>query len=111
MGGSYATCLALKQAQSADRCVRVEILESFFAFFSSSNFEVLGLSRVFAFLKFVVKCIFWILIILPFCFLFAISAFCQTPDLGQGLEFDFTLANNKNKNNKKNKNNPHLNFL
>ena len=38
---------------------------------------------------------------------------CQTPDLGQGLEFDFTLANNKNKNkkNKKNKNNnPHLNF-
>ena len=30
---------------------------------------------------------------------------CQTPDLGQGLEFDFTLANNKN-----NDNNPHLNF-
>ena len=32
---------------------------------------------------------------------------CQTPDLGQGLEFDFTLA--KNKKNKKN-NNPHPNF-
>ena len=29
---------------------------------------------------------------------------CQTPDLGQGLEFDFTFANNK-KNNKNNKNN------
>ena len=39
--------------------------------------------------------------------------FCQTPDLGQGLEFDFTLANNKknnNENNDKNNNNPHLNF-
>ena len=48
---------------------------------------------------------------------------CQTPDLGQGLEFDFTFANNKknNENNdkknndkknndKKNNNNPHLNF-
>ena len=36
---------------------------------------------------------------------------CQTPDLGQGLEFDFTFANNKknNENNDK-KNNPHLNF-
>ena len=34
---------------------------------------------------------------------------CQTPDLGQGLEFDFTFANNK-KNNNKNNNNPHLNF-
>ena len=44
---------------------------------------------------------------------------CQTPDLGQGLEFDFTFANNKNNNenndkknnDNKNKNNPHLNFL
>ena len=40
--------------------------------------------------------------------------FCQTPDLGQGLEFDFTFANNKknNENNDKNNdnNNPHLNF-
>ena len=33
---------------------------------------------------------------------------CQTPDLGQGLEFDFTFANNKNNN--KNNNNSHLNF-
>ena len=32
--------------------------------------------------------------------------FCQTPDLGQGQEFDFTFANN----NKNNENNPHLNF-
>ena len=32
--------------------------------------------------------------------------FCQTPDLGQGLEFDFTFANNKNNDN----DNPHLNF-
>ena len=40
--------------------------------------------------------------------------FCQTPDLGQGLEFDFTFPNNKNnndkKNNDKNNNNPHPNF-
>ena len=35
--------------------------------------------------------------------------FCQTPDLGQGLEFDFTFANN-NENNNDNENNPHLNF-
>ena len=35
------------------------------------------------------------------------STFCQTPDLGQGLEFDFTFAkNNENNDN----NNPHLNF-
>ena len=33
--------------------------------------------------------------------------YCQTPDLGQGLEFDFTFANN-NKNN--DNNDPHLNF-
>ena len=40
-----------------------------------------------------------------------INYFCQTPDLGQGLDFDFTLANNKkNKNKKNNNNNPHLNF-
>ena len=32
---------------------------------------------------------------------------CQTPDLGQGLEFDFTFANNNNDEN--NDNNPHLN--
>ena len=38
----------------------------------------------------------------PACF------YCQTPDLGQGLEFDFTFANNKN--NENNENNPHLNF-
>ena len=31
---------------------------------------------------------------------------CQPPDLGQGLEFDFTFANN----NENNENNPHLNF-
>ena len=39
--------------------------------------------------------------------------FCQTPDLGQGLEFDFTFANNKNNennNDNENNNNPHLNF-
>ena len=49
---------------------------------------------------------------------FEIPRYCQTPDLGQGLEFDFTFANNKknNENNdknndNKNKNNPHLNFL
>ena len=40
--------------------------------------------------------------------------FCQTPDLGQGLEFDFTFANNKKNNDKnndnKNNDNPHLNF-
>ena len=36
--------------------------------------------------------------------------YCQTPDLDQGLEFDFTLANNKNKNKKNKNNNPHLNF-
>ena len=36
--------------------------------------------------------------------------FCQTPDLGQGLEFDFTLANNKKNNDNKNNNNPHPNF-
>ena len=38
---------------------------------------------------------------------------CQTPDLGQGLEFDFTFANNKKNNDKNNdnkNNNPHLNF-
>ena len=35
--------------------------------------------------------------------IFAVIFFCQTPDLGQGLEFDFTFAKNKNKN-------PHLNF-
>ena len=36
--------------------------------------------------------------------------YCQTPDLGQGLEFDFTFANNKKNNkNNKNNNNPHLN--
>ena len=39
---------------------------------------------------------------------------CQTPDLGQGLEFDFTLANNKNNENNDNEtndnNNPHPNF-
>ena len=48
-----------------------------------------------------------------FCF-----PFCQTPDLGQGLEFDFTFANNNennenndNENNdNENNNNPHLNF-
>ena len=33
---------------------------------------------------------------------------CQTPDLGQGLEFDFTFANNNNENNENN--DPHLNF-
>ena len=38
----------------------------------------------------------------------ASTIFCQTPDLGQGLEFDFTFANNKkNKNNENN--DPHLN--
>ena len=37
------------------------------------------------------------------------KAFCQTPDLGQDLEFDFTFANN-NKNKNKNNNDPHLNF-
>ena len=36
--------------------------------------------------------------------------FCQTPDLGQGLEFDFTFANNKNNKNNNKNNNPHLNF-
>ena len=36
-----------------------------------------------------------------------INNYCQTPDLGQGLEFDFTFANN-NKNN--DNNDPHLNF-
>ena len=36
---------------------------------------------------------------------------CQTPDLGQGLEFDFTFANNKKNNENNDKNNPHLNFL
>ena len=37
--------------------------------------------------------------------------FCQTPDLGQGLEFDFTFANNnENNENNDNENNPHLNF-
>ena len=43
-----------------------------------------------------------------------ILQFCQTPDLGQGLEFDFTFANNNenNENNENNDNNdnPHLNF-
>ena len=34
-----------------------------------------------------------------------VKQFCQTPDLGQGLEFDFTFANNNNDNN-----DPHLNF-
>ena len=43
------------------------------------------------------------------------SPYCQTPDLGQGLEFDFTFANNNenndNENNdNENNNNPHLNF-
>ena len=33
--------------------------------------------------------------------------FCQTPDLDQGLEFDFTFPNNENNNNN---NNPHPNF-
>jgi len=37
--------------------------------------------------------------------------YCQTPDLGQGLEFDFTFANNKKNNENNDKNNPHLNFL
>ena len=41
--------------------------------------------------------------------------YCQTPDLGQGLEFDFTFANNNENNNNENNNNesnnnPHLNF-
>ena len=36
--------------------------------------------------------------------------YCQTPDLGQGLEFDFTFANNKNKKHNENNDNPHLNF-
>ena len=45
----------------------------------------------------------------------ASTIFCQTPDLGQGLEFDFTFANNNenndNENNdNENNNNPHLNF-
>ena len=50
-------------------------------------------------------------------FLFINTSNCQTPDLGQGLEFDFTLANNNdnenndNENNdNENNNNPHLNF-
>ena len=47
----------------------------------------------------------------------SICLYCQTPDLGQGLEFDFTFANNNennenndNENNDNDNNNPHLNF-
>ena len=65
-------------------------------------------------------CLQYIPLRIVFChvFMWIQLRFCQTPDLGQGLEFDFTFANNKknNENNdknndNKNNNNPHLNFI